>query len=225
MKKLFVLGIALMMVMAWGVAANAYYISVAAATSTSFGQVDFSDSWDAADGDTPWSPTPATSYVTACANDSLGDESVIYDDSHVAGPTVKGTTTLPAWTFYVWTVGTAAPTSLYAFLVDDGAGSGFYGGSLVTRGNWVVTDVTNSSNPVVVDKFSFAAGLAPDGLTGAKAANQAINLGTISTGASRTSPEIFTIAQVAQVTPEPGSMVALFSGLVGLVGYGIRRRK
>lgn len=25
--------------------------------------------------------------------------------------------------------------------------------------------------------------------------------------------------------PEPGSMVALFSGLVGLVGYGIRRRK
>ncbi len=27
------------------------------------------------------------------------------------------------------------------------------------------------------------------------------------------------------VVPEPGSMVALFSGLVGLVGYGIRRRK
>jgi hypothetical protein len=26
-------------------------------------------------------------------------------------------------------------------------------------------------------------------------------------------------------TPEPGSIVALFSGLVGLVGYGIRRRK
>lgn len=27
------------------------------------------------------------------------------------------------------------------------------------------------------------------------------------------------------VVPEPGSMVALFSGLVGLVGFGIRRRK
>lgn len=27
------------------------------------------------------------------------------------------------------------------------------------------------------------------------------------------------------IVPEPGSMVALFSGLVGLVGFGIRRRK
>lgn len=27
------------------------------------------------------------------------------------------------------------------------------------------------------------------------------------------------------ITPEPGSMVALFSGLVGLLGFGIRRRK
>lgn len=27
------------------------------------------------------------------------------------------------------------------------------------------------------------------------------------------------------ITPEPGSMVAMFSGLVGLVGFGIRRRK
>lgn len=27
------------------------------------------------------------------------------------------------------------------------------------------------------------------------------------------------------VTPEPGSMLAMFSGLVGLVGFGIRRRK
>ncbi|MCE5313554.1 MAG: PEP-CTERM sorting domain-containing protein [Armatimonadota bacterium] len=29
----------------------------------------------------------------------------------------------------------------------------------------------------------------------------------------------------AQVVPEPGSMVAMLSGLVGLVGFGIRRRK
>lgn len=32
------------------------------------------------------------------------------------------------------------------------------------------------------------------------------------------------VLEVGQV-PEPGSMVAMFSGLVGLVGYGIRRRK
>jgi len=31
--------------------------------------------------------------------------------------------------------------------------------------------------------------------------------------------------QLVYSVPEPGSMVALFSGLVGLVGYGIRRRK
>lgn len=30
---------------------------------------------------------------------------------------------------------------------------------------------------------------------------------------------------VATSVPEPGSMVALFSGLIGLVGFGIRRRK
>jgi hypothetical protein len=30
---------------------------------------------------------------------------------------------------------------------------------------------------------------------------------------------------VAKVVPEPGSMVAMFSGLVGLVGFGIRRKK
>jgi len=30
---------------------------------------------------------------------------------------------------------------------------------------------------------------------------------------------------VATTVPEPGSMVAMLSGLVGLVGYGIRRRK
>ena len=28
-----------------------------------------------------------------------------------------------------------------------------------------------------------------------------------------------------QCVPEPGSMVVMFSGLVGLVGFGIRRRK
>jgi len=31
--------------------------------------------------------------------------------------------------------------------------------------------------------------------------------------------------QLVSVVPEPGSMLAMLSGLVGLVGYGIRRRK
>jgi len=33
------------------------------------------------------------------------------------------------------------------------------------------------------------------------------------------------IMKLETIVPEPGSMVALFSGLVGLVGFGIRRRK
>jgi len=34
-----------------------------------------------------------------------------------------------------------------------------------------------------------------------------------------------TTPAIEQPVPEPGSMLAMFSGLVGLVGYGIRRRK
>ena len=35
----------------------------------------------------------------------------------------------------------------------------------------------------------------------------------------------FTLGEISTVIPEPGSMLAMFSGLIGLVGFGIRRRK
>jgi len=54
--------------------------------------------------------------------------------------------------------------------------------------------------------------------------------GTLTSGpfslASRTAVQYFTVvAGTAPTVPEPGSMLAMFSGLVGLVGFGIRRRK
>jgi len=40
-----------------------------------------------------------------------------------------------------------------------------------------------------------------------------------------TGSQLFTLAIGTNSVPEPGSMVALLSGLVGLVGFGIRRKK
>jgi hypothetical protein len=54
------------------------------------------------------------------------------------------------------------------------------------------------------------------------AANFAINV----TGAPTfDAPFVLTLTASQVVTPEPSSMVALASGLFGLVGFGIRRRK
>lgn len=58
------------------------------------------------------------------------------------------------------------------------------------------------------------------------------NLSVLKTGTSADNPAV-TFRLVATtpasgpvvITPEPGSMLAMFSGLVGLVGFGIRRRK
>jgi len=47
---------------------------------------------------------------------------------------------------------------------------------------------------------------------------------TLGQAGDATHPYLFELV-AAPAVPEPGSMLAMFSGLIGLVGYGIRRRK
>ncbi len=58
-----------------------------------------------------------------------------------------------------------------------------------------------------------------DGTT--KAAPVIVDLGGVWTGTDKLTMEFGDCTCI----PEPGSMLAMFSGLVGLVGFGIRRRK
>ena len=51
------------------------------------------------------------------------------------------------------------------------------------------------------------------------------NFGSFTTETSRGGYDILVAARNTNTVPEPGSLVALLSGLIGLVGYGTRRRR
>jgi hypothetical protein len=219
MKKLFVLGLVGLMVMGLAAMAGAYAISIGVVGNGALGsgQVDFGDYQAAADGNAPASFPPSGGFLGAAAYIGVTPYIADYDPAHLS---------TTAWDFYVWNGnGSWAGTSakLYAFVQDNlGSGNNGWGGTATTLTNWYVKDVTAS---VTYGPITFT-GLANTS-NDYKDAKAYLVSASIPVGAgSGTAGEHFQIYQgTALTTPEPGSLVAMFSGLVGLVGYGIRRRK
>jgi len=225
MKKLFVLGIVAAMVFGFAAMAGAYAVSIAVtagpiATSANYAQVDFGDYQNGVSNDEFYYAPTSSSYLEATTTS-------LYNATQVSG--TFGAAAQTAQDFNVWTVGTVTtPIYLYATLVDDGtnvtdgAGGSWGGSATPLTDNWQVMDVTTDT---VVANFTFSGDDPADTAIAKYGATNVALVGAITPGtaASGAGSVEYSIQQVP--VPEPGSMVALFSGIVGLVGFGIRRRK
>jgi len=212
MRKLIVLGIVVLMVAGLTGMAHAYDISLYVTYGTSSQTIEVGDdnSSDANVGN----PGGESPYVTGAAfetSDVTKSTPLLeaYDESHAA---------TTAWNIELWGGGAyaGATAKVYVQLNDNGDPTspnypyGEVGGSYVALGTqWTMSGVGTAAVPDIYDFTS-----PTDSTT--------VLLGTAVVGTAA-APTNFTFNAVA--VPEPGSVVALFTGLVGLVGFGIRRRK
>lgn len=216
MKKLIVLGIIATMVMGMAVAASAAlddtWILQMKASYVSNGQ----GSGTVTVGTKPGSIDGIGSEDKTLAPTN-GEKAMMFTDlqprsnTDYRAPLVVGET--KTWNLNIWTnEGSAGEISLSGWIATAGNGSIlpstdgdpdillqlFHGSTLV----WTapINESSTSTNPMFSYTFNYGGG----------------NL--------TTAGEAFYVV-ASTIVPEPGSMVALFSGLVGLVGFGIRRRK
>jgi len=198
MKKVIVLGIVLTMVMVFAAGANAWIIKVGTQNS---GQGQISDA-----GNSTLSLGPVVG-PEARYGLYVGNAVTAADPTLL---TLKMNPAPQAWYGKVWAVnGYDGKASLKFFAA---------GATTVAPGTWYL--------------YQGIGEVRGDKVWGAEKVAEGSFLGTVKDYPSATFGydfalgSQFTLSQLAPgVVPEPGSIVALFSGLAGLAGFGIRRRK
>jgi len=198
MKKTLIL--ACVMVLALGVAANAYVFNatVVDTAAGSGGNVQFADM------------NPKTGSWTAAQEPYLAVATFVN-----SSPLVTYWTNVAVpdkWTISVWAKGNwTGSNAVLKFWVQN-LGNGGTLGSVITGKTWGIWDQNNN----LLKSFTI-------GGTSSEASPTAIvQIGAVPVVSDPATEALtFTFGEV----PEPGSMLAMLSGLVGLVGFGIRRRK
>jgi hypothetical protein len=220
MKKLIVMGIVAGMVMGlagmasaapdadWAVSLRAEYMNKSANTAKFGLKTGASDAYVAGQDATHTIPSGDYALAYSLPADAPAG-SVVKNDLRAPLPDVGGATMI--WDIFLrassGSVGAPANVVLKGYIfssTSDKYDGGFRSIALQQGG---VTLVDDAGNAMV-----FAAGV-----TGTSTAP------TFTKTFAFTGQDI--PIQLVAVVPEPGSMLAMFSGLVGLVGYGIRRRK
>lgn len=203
MKKVLIL--AGLMVLVLGVAANAYVfqaIATNASGTDSMGTITFGTYASASSKDiTPNSGTAAE--VAVASNQSW--KPAVGADSGSWKVQYFVTTDPKAWTLALWS-GNDYGYDKATLKIWLNNASGF------TPGNWTLQDA-------VTGKVYWSGDVTSVG-------SKTNSILSIEFDTPKTAtPNAEAIGLVWTSVPEPGSMLAMLSGLVGLVGFGIRRRK
>ncbi|MHB9036461.1 MAG: PEP-CTERM sorting domain-containing protein [Armatimonadota bacterium] len=210
MKKLIVMGIVLTMVMGLAAAASAGYIikveAQNALDTTQKSSIQFATN---ATANTPYvAPLSPTPQVVAFSNNNSALEQVA--GNYVVAYKTLGAEPL-AW--YGKVFGAAGYNGVLDVRLTSATSA-----SVLAPGTWYLY---KGLGTVTGDRMSLDVLKVDTGVLKTTESTWAAS----TFGALFTSGDTFTISKFDQVVPEPGSMVAMLSGLVGLVGFGIRRRK
>jgi len=215
MKKLIVMGIVAVMVMGLSVAASAaldntwmMQLRAADAAGVSLGTVTIGTKVGATDGYTTTGSEDGVVQTPPAARAMLVSTIVAgqLTTKDVRAPLVVGQT--KTWDLTLYEYGGGATTfSLTGWMASSAN----------------MLDLSTGGDPnikVELKQGDKVLWTVPYGVSGSSTAPTF----TLATPLSYTGNAI-SLQVVASTVPEPGSMVALFSGLIGLVGFGIRRRK
>ncbi|MEN6356767.1 MAG: PEP-CTERM sorting domain-containing protein [Armatimonadota bacterium] len=204
MKKIMVLAIVAMMVMVFAASANAYLIRAQGANATG-GASSVAGSLGGSEATAAFTPLGAAvsaeaTYAVFSNNDPVNG---------TLGHTLKFTTSPVAW--YGTVVGRGGYTGdIYLRFFSTTTASKLAGGTwYLYKGIQTVVDGKVKAEALDSGKF----------------ATTESSWATSTFGSKFQSGDNWTLTQGIPDVPEPGSMLAMMSGLVGLVGFGIRRRK
>jgi len=200
MKKLIVMVALTAMVMGLACGAQAYMFKTVVNTTAggTINTLTLGDPGAGANG--TWTQPAGTTWLAAVAPTGNVDGGAWLVTSYIR-PTAPNT-----WNFAIFAGSTYSGNAKIEFFCSNLGGATATGSSANNGKKWVL----KQGNTEIFNNFVTATGSSTSNL-----ATYTFAPGSIS------SPTWFTLSQV----PEPGSMVAMASGLVGLLGFGIRRRK